>query len=562
MLVVKLVEVAECSLSERWCIAPRFTLTGDSVQYSEGFASAVGKWLPQSFSFLAARSSAHLTLTLNGGLIDEHLPPVASASDPPDESQPKRACACSISIASLLPFRTNVMWARAVPPVPSAPAMCADVRIEVLLRPLSVDESDSTFGSPRDRFGFSSTSATADAAAAAGTLAATRAQEVHKEITLWQLMPVEGEFADPSPTLRQICTGGLALATRAQAWFVMSGAHVKMFNSPMRYEQLLGEYRLQQSKARPGSERRGQVTMEAEIAKDLARTFPLQPYYRSALGRQSLANVLGAYSHHNPDIGYCQGLNYVAGMLLLLMDEEWTFWMLAVICEDLCPRYYQQDMAGALVDQQILNDLAIRELPEVEDKLSAWYVDFTLITMHWFLCVYSVCYPAETTMRLWDLIFCGVHPEALFAVALASLHYYRDIILEARSLEEISQGLCDAMANQHDAEPVVAACVCQMAMLKAVPSGHSIAARRERLAAAAVRGEELADKRREGKAARDVSIQRQTKMLRKARPELCRPTQLRPTLYCGQHYCGQHYLGQHYLGQHCTAANTTGVNAT
>ena len=44
----------------------------------------------------------------------------------------------------------------------------------------------------------------------------------------------------------------------------------------------------------------------------------------------------------------------------VLMDEESAFWMLDVVCDDLCPAYYTRDMRGAVIYQQILSDL-VRE---------------------------------------------------------------------------------------------------------------------------------------------------------------------------------------------------------
>jgi len=57
--------------------------------------------------------------------------------------------------------------------------------------------------------------------------------------------------------------------------------------------------------------------------KDLDRTFPSHPFFQSnGLGWHSLKNVLSAYAAKNPEIGYCQGQNFVVGVLLLMMDEE------------------------------------------------------------------------------------------------------------------------------------------------------------------------------------------------------------------------------------------------
>jgi hypothetical protein len=45
-------------------------------------------------------------------------------------------------------------------------------------------------------------------------------------------------------------------------------------------------------------------------------------------GQASLRRVLKAYSVYDREIGYCQGMNFIAGMFLTLMPEEESFWML------------------------------------------------------------------------------------------------------------------------------------------------------------------------------------------------------------------------------------------
>jgi hypothetical protein len=45
-------------------------------------------------------------------------------------------------------------------------------------------------------------------------------------------------------------------------------------------------------------------------------------------GQAALRRVLRAYSYHDPDVGYCQGMNFIAGMFLTLMSEEEAFWLL------------------------------------------------------------------------------------------------------------------------------------------------------------------------------------------------------------------------------------------
>jgi hypothetical protein len=69
-------------------------------------------------------------------------------------------------------------------------------------------------------------------------------------------------------------------------------------------------------------------------------------------GTEGLRRVLRAYALHNPEVGYCQSLNFVAGMMLLFLQEEDAFWLLATIIENLLPpEYYTKSMLGAYVDQ-------------------------------------------------------------------------------------------------------------------------------------------------------------------------------------------------------------------
>ena len=57
--------------------------------------------------------------------------------------------------------------------------------------------------------------------------------------------------------------------------------------------------------------------------------------------RDSLRRLLLCFSLRNPEVGYCQGMNFVAlSLLRALASEELAFWILcAVVCE-ICPHTY------------------------------------------------------------------------------------------------------------------------------------------------------------------------------------------------------------------------------
>ena len=58
---------------------------------------------------------------------------------------------------------------------------------------------------------------------------------------------------------------------------------------------------------------------EKLIMRDLNRTFPKHEYFRdqNGIGQEGLFNVVKAYSLYDKEVGYCQGISFVVGPLLL-----------------------------------------------------------------------------------------------------------------------------------------------------------------------------------------------------------------------------------------------------
>ena len=74
------------------------------------------------------------------------------------------------------------------------------------------------------------------------------------------------------------------------------------------------------------------------IYRDIKRTFPFQNYdsinkSKKENDEKSLYNVLKAFWNIDEEIGYCQGMNYITGFLLLIsdFDEKNTFFLLISI---------------------------------------------------------------------------------------------------------------------------------------------------------------------------------------------------------------------------------------
>jgi hypothetical protein len=176
----------------------------------------------------------------------------------------------------------------------------------------------------------------------------------------------------------------------------------------------------------------------AEIERDVRRSLPKHPAYQgdSSEAVASLRRVLVCYASRNPQLGYAQSMNIVVALLLLYMDEESAFWLLAVLCERLVPDYYSTALIGSIVDQQILADLVAQRLPAVHARFAQLSVPLSMLSLPWFMCLFLSYLPWRESLTALDNFFSEGAP-ILFRVSLALLHLNQETILTEENPERI-----------------------------------------------------------------------------------------------------------------------------
>ncbi len=60
-----------------------------------------------------------------------------------------------------------------------------------------------------------------------------------------------------------------------------------------------------------------QSAHEKLIVRDLNRTFPNSEYFQQEKNLTALYNVVKSYSLYDPEVGYCQGISFLVGPLLM-----------------------------------------------------------------------------------------------------------------------------------------------------------------------------------------------------------------------------------------------------
>ncbi|KUM59745.1 hypothetical protein ACN42_g7396 [Penicillium freii] len=195
---------------------------------------------------------------------------------------------------------------------------------------------------------------------------------------------------------RLLVLGGIPVALRAKTWSECSGASAMRI--PGYYDDLVHGV--------GGSDPDPSVV--AQIDMDIRRTLTDNVFFRKGPGVSKLKEVLLAYSRRNPEVGYCQGMNLIAGSLLLIMPTaEDAFWILTSMIEIILPQhYYDHGLLASRADQVVLRQYISELLPKLSGHLEELGIELEALTFQWFLSVFTDCLSAEALYRVWDVVLC------------------------------------------------------------------------------------------------------------------------------------------------------------
>lgn len=185
-------------------------------------------------------------------------------------------------------------------------------------------------------------------------------------------------------------------------------------------------------------------------------------------GQHRLRRLLKAYSIYDREIGYCQGMNFIAAMFLTLMTEEQAFWMLVckynavcldrglyftLIGTDLC-EFSLSSTAAVMYDRpcrmrglfgegmrethQVLyvaEKLIHQFLPKLAKHFDNETIHVTMFATQWLLTQYTSSFKFDLVTRVWDcFLFEGW--KITYRVMLSLLQHSQATLL-AMSFEEI-----------------------------------------------------------------------------------------------------------------------------
>jgi len=230
--------------------------------------------------------------------------------------------------------------------------------------------------------------------------------------------------------LKALLRTGVPHRHRAEVWWSVLNCERRRQRAPTTYSAYLSE------------------PLDPKVASvvecDLPRTFPNHRNFSAQAGdgdgRTRLRSVLHAFANHSPRINYCQGLNFIAALLLVVFeDEERAFWALVGSQETLdVGDYYADGMVMLRADLKVLTVLLQRKCPKVANHLRAQNIELITICSSWYITWFATSLPITTLFRVWDCLFFEGY-KILFRISLGIFRRCESWILRLRSFEELLQ---------------------------------------------------------------------------------------------------------------------------
>uniref|UniRef100_A0A7S2VVC8 Rab-GAP TBC domain-containing protein n=1 Tax=Norrisiella sphaerica TaxID=552664 RepID=A0A7S2VVC8_9EUKA len=167
------------------------------------------------------------------------------------------------------------------------------------------------------------------------------------------------------------------------------------------------------------------------IQADIPRTFPqLKFFHKEGPLHEPLLEVLQAYVCYRPDVGYVQGMSYLAAILLLNMPTFDAFQCLAnLLNQDIYFAFFRMDVDKMKTHLRVYQTLMKEKLPNLYKHFEEVEIKPGMYLYEWLLTIYSRSLPIDIAHRIWDNFL--YHGQVfLFRTALGMLRLFEPNFLK------------------------------------------------------------------------------------------------------------------------------------
>ncbi|VDO13662.1 unnamed protein product [Rodentolepis nana] len=225
---------------------------------------------------------------------------------------------------------------------------------------------------------------------------------------------------------------GIPNQFRRKIWLIL--ATHQLNSQHINWPRLVQTVFAPRSLAQGASE--AEESLGRQIEKDLHRTGFCSFFGQSKADREALKRVLTAYARWNRRVGYCQGFNILASLILTVMerDEEDALKVMICLVDYILPEsYFARNLQALTVDVTVFRDLLAFCQPNLAAHLQRLQKEAAILAIEsmnygsdsatskkpksefeppltdlyaiqWFLTLFSTTLPMSTVLRIWDAV--------------------------------------------------------------------------------------------------------------------------------------------------------------
>jgi hypothetical protein len=144
-----------------------------------------------------------------------------------------------------------------------------------------------------------------------------------------------------------------------------------------------------------------------------------------------LENILISLGFVRPEIGYCQGMNFIAGALVnLIDDEEKCFWIFLTFIDNIqLNLLYLKNMPDFLIRVYQLKNFIEFYFPKLYNHLRRTQINIDLFFSKWLLTIFSNYFPFDILYQVWD-VFIIDKWKALFKFCMVIIFFMKEDMMK------------------------------------------------------------------------------------------------------------------------------------
>ncbi|KEG02959.1 hypothetical protein YYE_01890 [Plasmodium vinckei vinckei] len=189
---------------------------------------------------------------------------------------------------------------------------------------------------------------------------------------------------------------------------------------------------------------------------DISRTFPELLIF-DKYAQEQLYRILNAYANYESSVGYCQGMNFIVGLLLIVsnFNELETFCVLVSLMDNYhLKNFYKEKFPLLNRFIYVFEKILKFEVPDLFEHFNNEEVHPPVYLHQWLLTLFIASLPIKSVIVIWDYLF-STSIKMILIISVALLKILKNYLIK-NNFEKILKLLKSMKYNESNDDILIA----------------------------------------------------------------------------------------------------------